>query len=297
MLYLKSTARSEKGTRNGLPTMYRWWISLIRLAYLPASLCALIILLASCTFKTVYNNFDYLIPKYIEGMVPLDEFLEDEIDNHVSLFMQWHRETQMKPYAEWMNRVRENAGPNITRNQVEERLTEAEEFWVVMSGRLNESVARVLPKMNEEQRTKLFTSIQEKNDDLREEYIDIPVDERSNYYAEKLVDNYEFWLDELTDEQVNFVKEAAAQQVDTAELRLQRRLQWQKEVQSILDEDLSKEEQSKKLLLFLQGFQTVDTSKFRKKAQFNREVIIGLTVKVSRSMTRAQLKHFDTKIN
>jgi hypothetical protein len=37
----------------------------------------LITAVAACSFKTVYNRLDYLIPEYVEGMVTLDDVLEE----------------------------------------------------------------------------------------------------------------------------------------------------------------------------------------------------------------------------
>jgi hypothetical protein len=256
----------------------------------------LLIALASCSFKTVYNNFDYLIPEYLDGMVPLDKLLEEEVDNNLGMFLEWHRKTQLKEYVTWMRNIQKIAGPHITRNEVYERIADTNVFWRSISSRLNQGVAEVLPKMSEQQQSSLFANLREMNEEFREEYIDRDSDERARYYADTLIENYEFWLGDLTDEQERYAIEATSKQVDTAELRLQRRIIWQNEVREILNEDISIEDQSRKLQQFLQGFKTINTAKFREISDYNRKIIVDLTVSIARSMTDEQIEYIHEEL-
>ena len=58
---------------------------------------------AACSFKTVYNRLDYLIPEYVEGMVTLDDVLEEKLEQRTLVLLEWHRNTQLKQYADWLS--------------------------------------------------------------------------------------------------------------------------------------------------------------------------------------------------
>ena len=78
---------------------------------------AAITTLAACSFKTVYNRLDDLIPKYVEGVVTLDDVLEERLDERVSLLLDWHRSTQLKAYAAWLQSVQQDMGDQCKENQ------------------------------------------------------------------------------------------------------------------------------------------------------------------------------------
>ena len=52
---------------------------------------ALVVMAASCSFKTLYNQLDYLIPSYVEGMVSLDGMLEEKVEQRSLVLINWHR--------------------------------------------------------------------------------------------------------------------------------------------------------------------------------------------------------------
>ena len=62
---------------------------------------AFVMMVASCSFKTLYNQLDYLIPSYVEGMVSLDSMLEEKVEQRTLVLINWHRNTQLNQYADW----------------------------------------------------------------------------------------------------------------------------------------------------------------------------------------------------
>ena len=43
-----------------------------------------ILLVSACSLKTIYNRLDYLIPSYVEGMVSLDDVLEEKVEQVIA---------------------------------------------------------------------------------------------------------------------------------------------------------------------------------------------------------------------
>jgi hypothetical protein len=260
-----------------------------------AGVTLLAALIAACSFKTVYNNLDYLIPEYVEGMVTLDEMLEERVEQRTLVLLDWHRNTQLKPYADWLRSIQQDAGESLTEASVKQRITDAERFWKELSVKLNDEMAQLLPLLDEQQQAELFLNIEDRNEEFREQFVDLDNDERVDDYIERISDTYENWIGELTDEQRYEVEQASSRLLSTADLRLQRRQQWQHGIRQILAEQDTPANKTARLRLFLAGFEDIDNETMKQKSALNSEVITALTVRISHRMTAEQKSHFINK--
>ena len=257
----------------------------------------LITAVAACSFKTVYNRLDYLIPEYVEGMVTLDDVLEEKLEQSTLVLLEWHRNTQLKQYADWLSALQLDMATHLTEQQVEQRITEMDRFWRSLSAKVNDEMADLLPLLNKEQQDELFMNIEDSNEEFREEFVDLNEEQRIEDYIERISDTYQSWIGELTDQQQRKVEQAATELVSTAELRLQRRLQWQRGIRKILAEEDTVQNKTDRLRQFLAGFEDIDDETMKEKSEINRGVIVRLTVQISNSMTEDQQTHFISKTN
>ncbi|MGB5518070.1 MAG: DUF6279 family lipoprotein [Gammaproteobacteria bacterium] len=258
---------------------------------------ALVAFVAACSFKTVYNRLDYLIPEYIEGVVSLDEVLEEKLEDRVLVLLQWHRNTQLKQYASWLNALQGDMTGQLTEQQLDQRISEMEGFWSAFFIKLNDEMAYLLPLLDEKQQDELNVYLEDSNEEFREEFIERDDDERVEDYTERMIDTYENWIGELADEQVLAVEQSAAQLISSAELRLQRRIRWQLGIRTILARDDTTYDKRERLRAFLAGFEQDYDPVLNETTEINRRVIISLTVEIAKSMTQDQKAFFISKTN
>jgi len=260
-------------------------------------LIALIATVAACSFKTLYNRLDYLIPEYVEGMVTLDDVLEQKLEQRTQVLLNWHRNTQLKQYADWLSALQRDMGTRLTEEKVEQRIKEMDQFWRSLAEKVNEEMAYLLPLLDKEQQEELFINLEDKNKEFREEFADLNDEQRIDDYIEDISGTYENWIGELTEKQEQSVEQAAVELVSTAELRFQRRLQWQHGIREILAEDGSTQSKSEKLRQFMAGYEDVDDESTKQKSDINKNIIVRLTVQISHSMTADQKEYFTSKTN
>ncbi len=251
----------------------------------------------ACSVKTLYNQLDYLIPEYVTGMVTLDDIQEIELEQRTALLLKWHRHTELKLYSEWLRGVQKDVKSTLTEEKVLLRIIELDQFWHSLMVKVNDDMAQVLPKLNQQQQDELFASLAHKNEKFREEYVDLEQDELIESYRERLQDNFESWIGELTKAQALRVKQAAQQLVSTAELRLQHRLSWQFGIQKILARPGTPNSKAEQLRKFLTGFEKINNQAMKGNSELNRNIIASLTVYISSSMTKEQKVHFMDKTN
>jgi hypothetical protein len=256
---------------------------------------ALVAFVTACSFKTVYNRLDYLIPEYVEGVVTLDDVLEEQLQKRTDVLLHWHRSTQLKQYADWLQALQDDIDADLTEQQLEQRINEMEVFWLSIAGKLNNEMAYLLPLLDAEQQEELFVYLEDSNEEYKEAYIEPDENERIDDYADRLADTYKNWIGELTDEQRLAVEQAASQLVSAANLRLQRRLKWQQGIRQILSSSDTRNDKSEQLRLFLTEFEKEPDGPVKEATDINRQIMIRLTMRISHSMSDEQKQYFISK--
>ena len=261
-------------------------------------LISLILVMAtSCSIKTMYKQLDYFIPSYVEGMVSLDSMLEKKVDQRTLALINWHRNTQLEQYATWLGVIQRDAKKQLTEEKILQHFATLNGFWQSLSLKFNEEMVTLLPLLNAEQREELFSNIEDNNDEFREDSVAIDNDERIEKYTDRMMDIYESWLGNLTNEQENTVKLAATQMRVTSELRLKRRLQWQQSIKRILETSDSEIQTVASLEKYFISFNKKDNVALNTADKTNKEIIARLTLQIVHSMTSEQNTHFVSKTN
>lgn len=257
----------------------------------------LVTVIAACSFKTFYNNLDYLIPEYVEDRVTLDDVLEKKFKHRTELLLYWHRSSQLIQYAGWMRSLQKVIGTQLTEDIVEQRIAEAEQFWQTLSEKLNREMADLLPLLNKHQQQELFENLKDDNEDFREEHVELEKDERQQQYFDDLYETYENWIGDLSEQQELLIKQAAMQLDSTMALRLQRRQLWQKGIQEILQSEAGEKVKSQRLAIFFAEFDDQESTELQEKSALNKSIIIQLTVQIAHKMDKEQTEFFLNKTN
>lgn len=254
-----------------------------------------ILFISACSFKTLYNQLDYLIPSYVEGMVYLDDVLEEKVEQRTDVLLSWHRNTQLTQYADLLRTFQQDLESPLTEQRVLQHMATMQLLWESLEIKLNKEMAELLPLLNDEQREELFDSIDDKNEDFHDDYIDLDNDERLEQYTETTLDSYQNWLGELTDRQKQAVEKAAAALGSSAALRLQQRQLWQRSIQEIIGSADSEAIKTERLELFFDSFNINDQPQLAAVTEANKKVFARLTVEITAQLTTEQKTFFKNK--
>lgn len=254
-----------------------------------------ILFVSACSFKTLYNQLDYLIPSYVEGMVSLDDVLEEKVEQRTDVLLSWHRNTQLTQYADLMRTFQQDLESPLTEQRVLQHMATMQLLWQSLEMKLNKEMAELLPLLNSEQREELFDSIEDKNEDFYDDYIDLENDERIEQYTETTLDSYQNWLGDLTDQQKQAVEIAAAELGSSAALRLQQKQLWQRSIKEILDSADPEAIKTERLQLFFNDFNINDQPQLAAVTEANKQVFARLTVEITAQLTAEQKTFFKNK--
>ena len=112
---------------------------------------ALAMMLASCSVKTLYNQLDYLIPYYVEGMVSLDDMLEEKVEQRTLVLISWHRNTQLDQYAKWLGDLQRDINQELTEEKLQSHIAQLGDFWQSILLKINDEMALLIPLLNIDQ--------------------------------------------------------------------------------------------------------------------------------------------------
>lgn len=270
--------------------------SLIRQAKI-LLIAAIFILTSACSIKTLYNQLDSLIPSYLEDMVSLDDVLEKNIEQRIQFLINWHRTTQLKEYADWLRTLQQDVNTHLTDKKLFQHIAIVERFWKSLLQKVYKELADFLPSLNSEQRKELFASMTAKNQDFRDDYIEINEKKRVDSNTERMLENYENWLGDLTEEQKKDIIQIAKEMRSVAPLRLQQRLLWQQSIQKILEGNEANSFKSERLRTFFAGFEKTKSTEMKKREAMNRRIMVRLTLNVVHGLTPDQKAYFISQTN
>lgn len=258
---------------------------------------SLLVVISACSFKTLYNRMDYLIPSYVEGMVSLDEVLEEKLEQRTNLLLNWHRNTQLKQYADLLRTFQQDLESPLSEERVLQHIDSMELLWRSLEAKLNQEMAGLLPLLDADQREELFDSIEEKNQDFYDDHVDLDEDDRIEQYTDTMLDTYQNWLGDLTEQQEQAIAEAAPRLTSSAALRLQQRKFWQHSIRKILDSAGDTETRSEQLQQFFDGFNINDQPELAGATAANKRVFASLTADIFQHLTLEQKAYFITRTN
>jgi hypothetical protein len=259
------------------------------------SIISFILLVSACSFKTVYNRLDYLIPSYVEGLVSLDDALEEKVEQRTDLLLSWHRNTQLAQYADLLRKFQQAIKSPLDVQRVLQYMASIQALWRVLEVKINQEMAALLPLLNTEQREQLFESIDDKNEDYYDEYIDLDKDERIERYIENTIESYQNWLGPLTTEQEHAIEKAATTYSSIAALRLTQRRLWQRNIQDILNANDTQEIKSKRLQQFFDRFNINAQPQLKAMLDANKMIFARLTVEIINQANADQKTFFRNK--
>lgn len=185
------------------------------------SILLLALTLAGCSSKFVYNNFNWLVYWYIDDYIELNDFQEDQFDEHLTRWMKWHRGTELALYKAHLLAIKDDLTKNnLTKTTIAEHLNMGREHLVRLRNQIAPHVAEMAKDTTDDQVIYLFAAMEKRNkeyeDELserKEEGPDGAVQHRIDEITERIEDE----VGRLTKEQTTLIAEYAPRFTSTGD--------------------------------------------------------------------------------
>lgn len=221
--------------------------------YLRLSFVAL--LLTSCSaLKIGYNQGENLVYWWIDGYVDLDQDQKPPVGQHINQFFLWHRQTQLKQYAELLQ---------LIQKQLHGKPTEAMLLadFMLFKGHLQGLAQHALPGFAElalalkpSQLTQLKEKFESNNDKYRKNYLQGKTEKRQQFRYKKVLEQAEFWFGDFSASQELQIRQASDLRPMNHEIWLRERIRQQHKMLALLHKIQAGQPHREQVLALLQDF-------------------------------------------
>jgi len=256
-----------------------------------------LLILSACSIKYVYNHLDWIVVSYIEDIALLDEEQSELLNAQLEKSLNWHRKTQLPEYAKWLQSFRNDIDTGLNTKIVESHLETVTVFFQNTTLRLNDDVYVLLPQLTEEQVKAIEENFAGKSRDFHEKFIEISKEDLKQQELEKLIERFEFWLDDLTDPQLKLLSDTANNFDIEYQERYERQLKWQKEFILLLNQARTEKNVKQGIRNLLSNQNKFRTESILKKAAQRKQRFITLIVAISKTLTKEQKHYLFEKID
>ena len=210
--------------------------SLTRMRALPSLLAVL--LLAGCSaLQLGYRNADTFLAWTVNDFFDLDHGQKEMLKPGIESLLAWHRTEQLPDYARFLDAIQARLGGPVTHADVNWLMDEARGRYLTAVERAVAEGAPVLAKLTPHQIDELEQRLKKENTKFADKYLKDDLAKRQKDRAERFIDNTEYWVGLLSDEQEKRIHEIAAEGATGYAQRLAERQRVQREMLAILRED------------------------------------------------------------
>ncbi|MFL0810123.1 MAG: hypothetical protein K6L76_06890 [Agarilytica sp.] len=189
-------------------------------------------LLSGCSIKVAYHFLGVIGKWYVGSYVSLNHSQKRLLDDTLDEFHQWHRGSQLKIYAQYIDSVIPHLeSEHITGEWIYQQTDIAQDMLDVSMLRLKPSITMLMATFSDQQIEEIVRELEKDRKKYRKKYIDISPEKQSKKRKAQLLDYIGRFFGRLTSEQNVWLNEWERSLLDYENLTLQQ--------QKILSDKLS----------------------------------------------------------
>lgn len=269
--------------------------NLLHVRFLSVLLMAAV--LGGCSFKSMYNQLDWLMLGMVEDFVTLNEDQEQDVSRRIQRLLDWHRTEQIPLYIQDLQRIKSSTATGLTEESAEGILDLFMQRWTALKSRVATDMAETLVNMDEKQKSEIYTEIENRNREIREEYAALSEKEREHRIGDRIIENFERWLGDLNEVQKKIVREQITNIKPIHEERLAFRSRWQQGFREVMDSDLDKPAKVARLNELFANPEHWQSAAYKEKLSHNSRQVRRLVLSVDRTLTPEQKAHLQERLD
>lgn len=201
----------------------------------PFMLLAFILLLGACSrIDLAYRNLDWLIPWKLGDYVELNEqqraWLKPQLEEHLA----WHCSVELPRYLDWLQ-ANQALLDNPDSDTLTTQLQAFDQALRRIAVEITPSSVELLRDLSPRQVEQLFEALDERNAELRAEFVAPPLQQQIAQRTQRMVDRLHPWLGTLNERQRARVERWAEGLGTQNQIWLDNRLAWQRALREALE--------------------------------------------------------------
>lgn len=254
-------------------------------------LTALCLLLAACGPGLVYPNLDWIIPKYVDDYISLDDRQAERLKDCLSRQLDWHCRVQLPVYADLLQEMaRDFSDPSlpVTPERLAEHLARIEACWLELRIQLAPDIADILASASDAQLEDLYDKLERKNRKLKRKYLEAPREEVLRRWKKRMAKRLAYWLPELTPAQEAALDEWSRSLIPMAAERIDDRKRVEAAFRNLLDRRRDRDRFRSDFIDLLATYERTRTPEYQAKRDANTAHTLAFLARLNRLLTPDQ---------
>ncbi len=168
-------------------------------------------LLAGCSVKMAYNNFDRLVRWGVSDYVNLNREQKDLLQHEIERLHLWHRHNHLPQYAEFTNSLVFTISDGISEQTLADLFTQFEVWFDEVETEATPIVIAMLASLTDAQVEALPKRLEDANLELAEPELDKPLQESQARWADEFADVLKNFTGRLTKEQLAYLQRRSSE--------------------------------------------------------------------------------------
>ena len=251
----------------------------------------LCLLLVACSTKLAYNYLDWILEWYVADLVNLTEDQEWQLNEALTKELAWHRKQQLPLYIKSLDQLTHAINNGLTLESLQQLYTEQLKGWEQLKQHIAPTMAQLFKTMNESQIEQLLANLEGRNQELEEDYVNKPRNERIEQRQERMVDRIENWTGSLTEAQTQLISEWSQQIRPISTQWIANRRAWQTELGSTIRQYRNTSEFPARIEELFMNDHKYWTESYRTAYHYNLRLSMEMFINLEKQLTDRQRQH------
>ncbi|MGY6631374.1 MAG: DUF6279 family lipoprotein [Wenzhouxiangella sp.] len=191
-------------------------------------LALLCLLLAGCTVRFAYNNLDWLVMRWVNQQISLNDEQDRALREELAGLIVWHCTEELPRYTEDLLKLnRELAEPGFDANRLADFGLKLNEHGTRLTDRATPAFVNLMASLDDQQVLELVETLEDSNQDFIDDYVDIEPDELKRKQVQIMERGLRRFIGRVNGDQRERLFEWAASLEPSSEQTLDQRLAWQ----------------------------------------------------------------------
>ncbi|MEP6607324.1 MAG: DUF6279 family lipoprotein [Burkholderiaceae bacterium] len=278
-----------------------WGYPVVRYAHLVTALLVAGALASCATMKLGYNNADTLALFQLNSYLELNPEQEYTVRERINTLLAWHRSTQLRDYAAFLDKARAKIAGPVTAADVIEFNQQLNARMMTAGDRAAPDIAQLALTLTPEQIGRAAKKISSDANKARRELARYGDNDVAGERVKKYSERAETWFGKLTDEQKEIIRKSMASRPADATWWIDERERRQREFIALLRkigaERPSQETATRWLRTYFAQLESAPEADRRARAEAYRRGSAELIAQLINHATPEQRAKLDKKLN
>ncbi|GGY89616.1 MULTISPECIES: DUF6279 family lipoprotein [Shewanella] len=257
-----------------------------------------LLMLSACSTKMSYHFLDWAIAWQLDDYVSLNKAQEQQFEQALQAFMQWHRQQELPRYSHDLRQLRSALQQHSLTPEFLSRFTDnARQHWLRIFSHTFDNIVPLVASFDDAQVAQIKKQLAKDQQSLQQEYQDKTAEQLLTQADERLQEQLQDWIGRLTPPQKQLIHQYNQQRLDITKLWLDYRHEWYQQLVMALEQRHDPILLRQRLQLLLTTPEQLRSVEYQQQLDTNRQRLGLMLVQVAQHMNAKQQRHIQRKLD